>query len=168
LKRRESNQAAQRDFTSVVSSVMGKKTLVVDQRWDKIGMSSMVEVELRQQLCRRYKVTLPENFLEIFPTPSQLQAYLEAAEGAPLPKELTVLKLLDSRIQQNNIESDSNDLDGGDDENQSTEKSKSNRPVVNLMLQIIGIVGIVLLFSLPIVPAYEIYNIHLLHPMVVR
>jgi len=132
-----SNNNDDEDFQELVASTIGKAP-TPNQTWHDMGISSMAEVEMRQRLSRRYSASLPENFLEIFSTPLELEAYLEASEGRPLPKELPHLDLLDARNSS------------------PTSKSSTNMPIVNMAMHCLGILCILFFFCLPIIPAFEV------------
>ena len=78
------------EYHSVIASFFGKD-FNENLSWDELGMTSLVFLEFRNKLSETLRITLPPSFQDDFPTPKELQAYIESHKGQSIPVDIPPL-----------------------------------------------------------------------------
>ena len=83
------------EYHAVVASFFGKD-FNENLSWEELGMTSLVFLEFRNKLSETLHISLPSSFQDDYPTPRDLQAYVECHQGQPLPVDIPSLPLSQS------------------------------------------------------------------------
>ncbi|CAB9509907.1 D-alanine--D-alanyl carrier protein ligase [Seminavis robusta] len=117
-------------WSTVLSSVLGPD-VDASKTWMENGITSLKSAELRNKVEEELHVSLPSNFEQLYPTPSELANYLMASEAQGFPKHAV----------------------GSKEYEWNTSRSKISKPVLGV-LQALGSVTIILLLLVSAAPSY--------------
>ncbi|CAB9514236.1 D-alanine--D-alanyl carrier protein ligase [Seminavis robusta] len=117
-------------WSTVLSSVLGPDD-DASKTWMENGITSLKSAELRNKVEEELHVSLPSNFEQLYPTPSELASFLMASEAQGFPKHAV----------------------GSKEYEWNTSRSKISKPVLGV-LQALGSVAIILLLLISTAPSY--------------
>ncbi|CAB9509910.1 D-alanine--D-alanyl carrier protein ligase [Seminavis robusta] len=117
-------------WSMVASSALGPN-IDESKTWMENGITSLKSAELRNKVEEELHVSLPSNFQQLYPTPSELSHFLNASEAQCFPRH---------------------DV-GSKEYDWNTSRSKISKPVLGV-LQALGSVTIILLLLVSAAPPY--------------
>ncbi|CAB9526875.1 D-alanine--D-alanyl carrier protein ligase [Seminavis robusta] len=80
-------EAPTQKFESILLTILAAAAVDTSKTWAENGLTSLQSAELRNRLEQELHVVLPVNFVQLYPSPKALSAFLAASRGMPFHRE---------------------------------------------------------------------------------